>query len=211
MVNILLFFNKLQHVVKIAGTYTKSVLNKLKEQKQNVYSCFSRQKLIWVYKFLLWQMKSKISWGYLQRLEADVATLKNMNEKLLQRIIGNERQHRVNNQYLDCEWRWQAYPPLLMTQLWRTSCVKYFVKLGLKLMRGIHNPLIDLKRTNLERLSNLATGMTVWKCFERKLSFEILILLCWSFCKKQKKLLMRVCAPTIGAFGTIVKNLEGDI
>lgn len=98
-----------------------------------------------------------------------------------------------------------------MTQLWRTSCVKYFVKLGLKLMRGIHNPLIDLKRTNLERLSNLATGMTVWKCFERKLSFEILILLCWSFCKKQKKLLMRVCAPTMGAFGTIVKNLEGDI
>lgn len=40
---------------------------------------------------------------YFKKLEADLAVLKNMSEKLLQRITDNERQRWTNVQYSPCE------------------------------------------------------------------------------------------------------------
>ena len=51
-------------------------------------------------------------------------------------------------------FRWKAYPLLLVTQLQRKICVNCAVKLEMKLVKGIHNPAISLKRKNLEQFSN---------------------------------------------------------
>ena len=87
----------------------------------------------------------------------------------------------------------------------------YSVKLGMKLLRRKYNPVIDVKGASLERLSNLATGRTLWKYCEKKNSFVILNLLYWTFYRIQKSLLMRVHYPTIAASGTNIKILETDI
>ena len=91
--------------------------------------------------------------------------------------------------------RWQAYPPLLVTQLCRAMFVNYYVKLGLKLLRGICNPVIDLKRTNQKWLSNSVTESNLWKYYKRKTTFMTLILLYWTFHKIQKNLLMTAFSP----------------
>ena len=43
----------------MAGSHTEAVLNKL--SKQELVQFLSMQRLIWVRKFLLWEMKSRVS------------------------------------------------------------------------------------------------------------------------------------------------------
>ena len=75
-------------------------------------------------------------------------------------------------------------------------------------LRGICNPAIDLKRTILELLSNLATERTPWKYCERKKQFcdtFFANLLCCTFYRIQKFLLTIISAPT-GSSGTIFNS-----
>ena len=77
-------------------------------------------------------------------------------------------------------------------QVFREICVKVAE-------RDIqNNPVDDLKKTN-------------FKYYKRKYSLAILILLGWTFHEKRTFLLIIFDAPTIGASGTNVKNLERHI
>ena len=75
----------------------------------------------------------------------------------------------------------------------------------------MNETVIDLKWTNLEQVPNLTTEKTLYKYCRGKNSFMILNLLCWSFQRIQKALLIRVFASTTGASGTNVENIESDI
>lgn len=130
-----------------------------------------------------------------------------MNEKLLQRITDNKRQYWSNAQNV---WRWYTYPPQLVAKLWRMRYVKYSVKLELKSIWSTYNPAIDLKSANLKRLSNWATGRTLWKYCQRKNSFVILNLLCWTFHRIQN-FYQGMFMPLLRASGTSFKKIYDSL
>ena len=123
-------------------------------------------------------MKSKISWGtWGSWRHAQIFLrmwMKSFYSELLKKRNGAEQMpgiRALNN------WSWYVYPPQLITQLWKTMCVKYSVKLGLKSVRRIYSLAIDLKRKTFKRFSNLVIGRTLWKSCEGSKSFLILNLL----------------------------------
>ena len=81
----------------MAGTHTQAVLKKLRKQK--FIQLFLKTEANMGLQVSTMANEIRDLLGYLLKLEADVAILKNLNEKLLQRLTGSERQRRAKAQY----------------------------------------------------------------------------------------------------------------
>ena len=190
--------------MNIAGAHTQAVLNKL--SKPELVQIILNTEASLGSQIAKWTTEVNNLLDHSKKLEADVAIVRNVNNKLVERVVATEHQCWENAQYSRRDTLEVVGIPILLEIMFLSrKFATWFRKLAWIFVIVTFRPVI-VGRIKTEQMSNLPTEKIAFEFWGWKGNWKVLILQRRSCLKEPKFLLMRACALIIEGYGTNVKN-----